>query len=397
MCAQTSPHLRARDGNPQPTTAVELLFDLVYAFAITQISHLLIADLSLSRAGQAAFLLFVVWWAWIYTTWNVNWFDPSSSRVRLVVVIGALASLLMAAAIPTAFNVHPVLFAGAYVALQVGRNLSAALLLDRGHVLRVVLERITAWSLLAGALWLVGAFVGSALRMAFWGPALAVELVGPLVGYRVPGLGVSTTTDYPVDGGHFAERFQSFIIIVLGESIVVTGATASTRGLTAATVSALALAFLITGGLWWLYFGEVAEHSRDLLASTEDPARLARDAYSYLHLLIVAGVIMAAVGDDLLLAEPTRALSGGGVAMLAGGPALYLAGEVLFRIRMIGSVNLKRVIATLVLCVLGLALNSLPALVLAGAVAAVLAALAVWEHEALALAPRPWQLRQVDM
>jgi low temperature requirement protein LtrA len=217
---------------------------------------------------------------------------------------------------------------------------------------------------------------------------------GPLSG-RVPGLGVSTTTDYPVDGGHFAERFQSFIIIVLGESLVVTGATASTRGLSAITVAALALAFAITGALWWLYFGEVAEHSRDLLAGTEDPVRLARDAYSHVHLLIVAGVIMVAVGDDLLLADPKRALSAGAVVMLAGGPALYLAGEVLFRIRMIGSVNLKRVIVTLALCVVSLVLPALPALALAGDVTGVLAVLAVWEYDALGLAPLPRQLRRV--
>jgi len=376
-----SPHLRPRDGSEQPTTAVELLFDLVYAFAVTQLSHLLINNLSFAGAGHAAFLLVVVWWAWIYTTWMVNWFDPASSRVRLVVVLVALASLLMAAAIPTAFTVNPVLFAGAYVALQVGRNLAATALLDRDHVLRVVLERIVAWSLVSGVLWLAGAFAPSGLRLAFWGPALAIDLAAPLVGYRTPGRGSSATTDYPVDGGHFAERFQSFIIIVLGESIVVTGATASARGLTTITVVALVLAALITGGLWWLYFGVVAANSRRHMVAAKDPARLARDAYTYLHLPIVAGVIMVAVGDDLLLAHPRHALGAAGVVMLVGGPALYLTGEVLFRVRMIGSVNHKRVAAVLGLCVLGVVTAGLPALAVAGLVAALLTGLALWESE----------------
>ncbi len=136
--------------------------------------------------------------------------------------------------------------------------------------------------------------------------------------------------DYPVDGGHFAERFQSFVIIVLGESIVVTGATASARGLSTITVLALAVAFLIAGGLWWLYIGVVAENSRRHLAAAEDPARLARDAYTYLHLPIVAGVIMVAVGDDLLVNDARGALSTAGVIMLVGGPALYLAGRTCF-------------------------------------------------------------------
>lgn len=381
MTDEPHPHLRPRDGTPQPTTAVELLFDLVYAFAVTQVSHLLIGDLSLAGAGHAAFLLVVVWWAWIYTTWMVNWFDPASSKVRLVVVVAALASLLMAAAIPTAFTIHPILFAGAYVALQVGRNLTAAALLDRRHALRVVLERLAAWSLATGVLWLAGALVPASLRFALWGPALALELAGPIVGYWTPGRGTSRTMDYPVDGGHFAERFQSFLIIVLGESIIVTGATASARGLTPIRAAALAVAFLITGGLWWLYFGEVAEHSRRRLATVEDPAVLARDAYSYLHLPIVAGVIMVAVGDDLLLVDPGVSLSTAGIAMLAGGPALFLLGEVLFRLRMIGSLSRKRLFTALGLCALGIVARQLPALALAGLVAAVLTGLAAREYD----------------
>ena len=384
-----SAHLRPRDGSPQPTTAVELLFDLVYAFAVTQLSHLLIHDLSLTGAGRAAFLFVVVWWAWIYTTWMVNWFDPASSRVRLVIVAAALSSLLMAAAIPTAFTTHAVLFAVAYVALQVGRNVAATALLDRDHSLHRVLERIVAWSLASGVLWLAGAFVPASLRLVLWGPALAIDLVAPLVGYRTPGRGASGTLDYPVDGGHFAERFQSFIIIVLGESIIVTGATASGRGLTTANVIALGMAFLITGAMWWLYFGSVAEHSKRLLATTEDPARLARDAYTYLHLPIVAGVIMVAVGDDLLIVHPGRALSTGGVIMLTGGPALYVAGEALFRVRMIASVNLKRVIIAAALCLLGLVLHGASALLLAGGVALLLVGLAVWESDLVSLPPAP--------
>jgi low temperature requirement protein LtrA len=373
-----SVHLRPRDGSEQQTTAVELLFDLVYVFAVTQLSELLIGHLTWAGAGHTAFLLLVVWWAWIYTTWMVNWFDPTSGKVRLVLVLAGLASLLMAASIPKAFGSQAPLFAGSYVVLQVGRNVWAAALLGREQPLRAVFERIVVWSVASGALWLAGAFVTSSLRLALWGPALAIDLLAPIAGYRVPGLGKSTPQDYPVEGGHFAERFQAFIIIALGESIVATGAVASSSGLAAKTVGALALAFLITGSLWWLYFGEVAEHSRRQLAQAEDPGSLARDAYTYLHLPIVAGIIMVAVGDDLMVARPGSALSTAGVVMMLGGPALYLFGETLFRLRMIGSVSPKRLTAVLALCALALA-GSLPAAALAGAVALVLLALAVWE------------------
>jgi low temperature requirement protein LtrA len=376
-------HLRPRDGTEQATTAVELFFDLVYVFAVTQLSHLLIGDLSWAGAARTAFLLLVIWWAWIYTTWMVNWFDPASTPVRLVLIGVALASLLMAAAVPEAFGRHAALFAGTYVVLQVGRNVAGALLLPRGHPLRAVFERIVVWSLAAGALWIAGAFVDGDARLLLWGPALAIELVAPLVGYRTPGRGMSQTADYSVDGGHFAERCQGFVIIALGESIVVTGATAADAGLTTAVLVALAVAFLGTSALWWLYFGEVAEHSRRHMAESDDPGGLARDAYTYLHLPIVAGVIAVAVADELLIAHPGEPFATAGVAMVLGGPALFLLGETLFRVRMIGSANAKRVVAIVVLALLWPLAASVSALALTAIVAGVLTALALWEYEPL--------------
>jgi low temperature requirement protein LtrA len=368
---------------------VELLFDLVYAFAVTQISHLLIGDLSLTGVVRAAFLLWAVWWAWVYTTWMVNWFDPASNQVRLIVVTGSLASLLMAVAIPTAFAGNAPLFAGAYVLLQVGRNAAAGALLESAHELRRLFDRILCWSVLSGALWITGALAPEHLRLALWGPALIVDLAAPIAGYWTPRLGRSSTAAYPVDGGHFADRFQSFVIIVLGESIVVTGATASARGVSTTSTLALAVAFLITGGLWWLYFGEVAEHSRRRLAEAEDPGRLARDAYTYLHLPIVAGVIMVAVGDDFLIAHPNNPLTTAALVMITGGPALYLAGEVLFRLRMVGSWSRKRAAAAVALCATGVLASAAPALAVGLLVTAVLSGLAIWESGF-------WSARQTD-
>jgi low temperature requirement protein LtrA len=378
---EQSPHLRARDGGEQPTTPVELFFDLVYVFAVTQLSHLIIGDQSVVGSARAGFLLLVVWWAWIYTTWMVNWFDPKSSRVRLVLILSTLASLLMSAAIPTAFGSNALLFVGAYVAMQVGRNVAAVLLVDADHELSATYRRIVVWSLGSGVLWIAGALVAEGARMAFWGPALAVDLGAPLLGYWTPGLGRASTSDYSIDGGHFAERFQGFIIIALGESVVVTGATAASRGLGAIVVLSLAVAFAGTGALWWLYFGEVATHSRAVISEADDPGSLARDAYSYLHLPIVAGVIMVAVGDDLLLAAPRSTLAALGIVMMVGGPAMYLFGESMFRLRMIGSVNPKRITAVVVLCLLAIPAPALSALALAALVAAVLSGLAMWEYD----------------
>jgi low temperature requirement protein LtrA len=378
-----------RDGSRQETTPTELFFDLVYVFAVTQISHLVIdAELSRASIAQAAFLLLVVWWAWVYATWLVNWFDPDSTRVRLIVAFVTLISLLMSAAIPTAFGSEAWLFAGAYVAMQVGRNFAALSLIEPGHHLRPGFRRLTAWSLFSAPLWLAGAAFGEAARPWLWGAALALDLVAPLVGYATPGLGRSVTNDWDVEGGHFAERFQSFVIIALGESIVVTGATASSRGLTASSVLALGLAFFVTGTLFWLYFGEMARGSMRTIAESEDPGSLARDAYTYLHLPIIAGIIMVAIADDLLVAHPSEHLTTAGVVMATIGPAVYLLGESAVRLRMIGKLARKRLVAVGALVVLALLGGQMSALVLTICVAVVLALLALWEAGRLRR-PRP--------
>ncbi len=380
-------HLRARDGDAQETTTVELFFDLVYVLAITQLSHLLISNLSWTSLWHMTFLLLVVWWAWIYTTWMVNWLNPESTPVRLLIVGVGLASLLMAAALPEAFTRRAVLFVCAYVGLQVGRNAGAALLLRRDHPLGETFARLLVWSVLAGALWFAGAFVGSGERMLLWGPALAVELAAPLLWYWVPGLG-RIRVGQPIEGSHFAERCQGFIIIALGESIVVTGATAASAGLTPEVIAALAIAFVQTSALWWLYFGEVAIHSRRQMQRSENAADLARDGYTYLHLPIVAGIILSAVGADYLTADPGRHLDAAQAAVTLAGPIVYLLGELLFRIRMIRRGSRKRCVTIAALAALGAVATTVSALVLGLLIALVLTWLGIWEYEPLRR-PRP--------
>src|SRR4051812_8275445 len=316
-----SRQLRARgDGATQSITTVELFFDLVYVFAVTQLSHLILDDLSITGVAHAAFLLVIVWWAWIYTTWMANWFDPGLPAVRIVLTGVMLASLLMAAALPEALGEHGLLFAASYVALQVGRNAAAASLLAREHRLRDVFERLVVWSAVTGVLWLAGATLDGDQRLLLWIPALAVDLAAPFAGYWLPGRGYAATTDWDIEGGHFAERCQLFIIIALGESIVLTGATASAAGLSSIALGGLVVAFVETAALWWVYFGATAERARVTMSTCEDPGRFARDAYTYGHLPIVAGIIATAVGVDLLIAEPRHALHGVGLAMVLGGP-----------------------------------------------------------------------------
>jgi low temperature requirement protein LtrA len=156
--------------------------------------------------------------------------------------------------------------------LQVGRNAAAALLLGRGQPLRDIFERLVAWSAASGVLWLAGAALPGDRRLLLWIPAVVLDLCAPVAGYWVPRRGRAVTTDYDIEGGHFTDRCQGFIIIALGESIVVTGATAADANLTSTVVVCLGIAFLETAALWWLYFGAVAERSRDVLSLRTRPA-----------------------------------------------------------------------------------------------------------------------------
>jgi low temperature requirement protein LtrA len=375
--------LRARGEGTQPVTTAELAFDLVYVFAVTQLSGLILHDLSVSGVVHASFLLLVVWWAWIYTTWMANWFDPASPAVLGVLGGAMFASLLMAAALPEAFGERGLLFAASYVALQVGRNAAAVLLLPRQHPLRDVFERLAVWSAASGVVWLAGGALAGDQRLVLWLPALALELAAPAAGYWLPHRGRTATADYDIEGGHFVERCQLFVLIALGESIVVTGASAASAGLTAAVVLCLAVAFLEIAALWWLYFAGHAERSRAVMSTIDDPGRLARDAYTYGHLPIVAGIIATAVGLNLLIAAPHQALDPVGIAMVLGGPALYLLGESHYRWRISGMHNFKGVTVAGVLLLLVPIGHGVSTLWMSVLVAALLTLLAIWQrHDA---------------
>jgi low temperature requirement protein LtrA len=357
-----------------------LFFDLVYVFAITQLTQLILHDLTVSAMVRATFLLLVVWWAWICTTWMANWFDPDSPTVGAVLTGVMLASLLMAAAIPRAFGADGVLFAVSFVTLQVGRSAAAAYLLRGDHPLRDVFQRVAAWSVLGGALWLAGSALDGDRRLLVWAPALMVELCAPVAGYWLPGRGRAATTDWDIEGGHFTERCEAFIIIALGESIVLTGAAAAHAGLSATVSLSLSVAFLETAALWWLYFGAATERTRDAMRKCQDPGRLARDAYTYLHVPIVAGIIAVSVGNDLLIAGPDDAVHGVGLAVVLGGPVLFLVGESLFRMRVMGNqANAKRLAVAALLLLLTPVGARVSAVALSSTVAAVLIGLVLWE------------------
>ena len=210
------PHFRhRREGVEQKSTTLELFFDLVFVFAITQLSHALLPHLTVENAAKTLVLLLVVWWGWSYTTWMTNFLDPESTPVRVALMAAMLASLLMAIAIPEAFGDRSALFAISYVALQAGRNAFVVAVSPPGSSVRNSFACILVWSLVSGVVYVAGGFGSGATLATLWIVALAIDFAGPVLLYRVPGLRRVTTGDWTIDTGHFAERFQLFVLIAL--------------------------------------------------------------------------------------------------------------------------------------------------------------------------------------
>ncbi|MET0224832.1 MAG: low temperature requirement protein A [Dokdonella sp.] len=374
--------LRARGGRDSGrVTMVELFFDLVFAFAVTQLSHRLLAHLDWVGAAQTALLLFGVWWVWVYTSWVTNWLDPERTPVRLCLFALMLAGLVLSASIPEAYAERTLPFIGAYVGMQVGRTLFFLWAVRRESLpRRRNFQRILIWLMSSGSLWIVGAFLEGEARFACWAVGLLIEVIGPAMYFRVPGLGRSSTADWDIDGSHLAERCAGFVIIALGESLLVTGATFAEAEWNTAMIAAFVVAFLGSVAMWLLYFDSGAERASHRIAHADDPGRIARLAYTYLHVPIVGGIIVCAVADEISMVHPGHA-EAAAIVVILGGPALYLIGNALFK----WVTNDRRGPPLSHLAGLGLLLlaapfaHALSALALAALTTAVLMLVATWE------------------
>lgn len=374
-------HLRPRGGRDHArVTYVELFFDLVFVFAVTQLSHGLLAHMTLLGAIQTGLLMMAVWWVWIYTSWITNWLNPERPPVRLMMFVLMLGGLVLSASIPQAFAGRGVSFAVAYVFMQVGR--SAFMLWALRHHDAVNYRnflRITAWFALAAVFWIAGAWSEGYRRLGWWTVAIGIEYLSPAVGMWIPGLGRSTPDDWKIDGGHLAERCALFIIIALGESVLMTGATFADMAWQPTAVVTFVVTFLGSVAMWAVYFNIGAERASRLIEQASDPGRLGRSGYTYLHILIVAGIIVYAVATELALTHPDGHTDLKTVLITLGGPALYLAGAALFKRLSAPYVPLSHLVGLGLLAMLAAAAMWATPLNLASGTTAVLVLVAVWE------------------
>ena len=357
-------------------TRIELFFDLVYVFAVTQLSHRLAAHLTPRGALETLVLFLAVWWAWNYTAWAMNWANPESTPVRALLLALMLLSLLMSASIPEAFLDRALPFAVAYVALQALRSGFMVVAL-RGERMGLNYLQLLAWTLISGIPWIAGAFAEGDLRLILWIIALAIDYSGPTHGFWLPRLGSTPIGDWTLSGGHLAERCQLVLLVALGESILAVGVTFGNEPWSASVVASLVLGFLTTVALFWLYFAHQAGAAADTMTESDDAARLGRTGYAYAHGVMVAGVIVIAVGIEKTVAHPTGPTSAAVAGVILGGPALFLAGNAVFKLALLGHVPHSRLLAILALGLLApLAIVASP-LALSAAAAVVVAAIAL--------------------
>lgn len=309
----------------------ELLFDLVYVFAITQLSHLLLEHLSFHGALEALVLWLAVWLGWQYTVWVTNWFNPENPVVRAALFGVMLLSLMCAVSLPEAFGDYGLLFAVSFVLMEVGRTLWVLYNLDADSPLRPNFQRIAVWVVASAVFWIAGGLSEGDTRLILWALAVAIQYIAPMTGFAVPGLGHSSTHEWTIDGAHLAERCQLFVIVALGETIVATGATAArAEHVEPATIIAFLLSFLGTLTLWWVYFGTSSKDGAAVITQSDDPGRIGAQ-FHYTHVILVAGIIVCAVANDLVIAHPDGHVDWKYAAVLYSGPAIYLIGNALYK------------------------------------------------------------------
>ena len=312
-------------------TYVELFFDLMFVLALTQLSAYLFENQTPLGAFEGVIMVCALWWAWVSTTWVTNWLDPVKLPVRGVVVALGFVALVMSVSIAEAFGDRAWAFAVAYVVLQIGRTgfiVWATVRHDRraAHDFALIL----GWTVVGGALWIVGAVLPPAGQLPLWTAALALELLGTILGYPIPGRGKVRLQSWDLSGPHIAERTAPFVLIAVGEGLLVTGLAFVEKESSTSSVASLVTAFVAAAAAWWIYFDHGERVGAEAIEASDEPGRLARTVYTWVHLPIIGGIVLLSVGDKEMLSHPDQR-SAAATIVIVGGPLLFLAGTVLFR------------------------------------------------------------------
>ncbi|MFC3500075.1 low temperature requirement protein A [Micromonospora krabiensis] len=372
--------------DPGRATFLELFFDLVYVFALTRISARAFEDLieedagakawqAVTAGGKTLLLLLALWAVWQGTAWTTSRYDPRHAWLQCIVITALVSSMVMGIAIPRAFSTTGLVFAVAYVVAQVSRPLVLMIALGP-HVYRRLKLRMTLIFSATGVLWITGAFLPTNPRVILWTSALLAEYLAARFGWPVPGLGRSTVSRWEIAGDHLADRYQQFFLVALGETILVAGFSYSKGPYGGGHAAAFALALATTIVLWRIYIQRAGQIFAEAVTKARHPATIGRSAADT-HLVMVIGLTAVAIGYELVIDHPTMPPAGPWLAMVIGGPVLFLAGRARFEYEVFARVSPSRWIAALVLLAASPLLMRTPALVASAVAVLVLAAVAV--------------------
>jgi low temperature requirement protein LtrA len=353
-------------------TPLELFFDLVFVFAITQVTSLLADDPTWGGVLRGMLVLVALWWAWTAYAWLTSTMDVDEGGVRLAMFASMGAMLVVALAVPGAFGDDAVLFGAAYLLVRLLHLVLYAIVGRDDPDLRGAVLRLAPTATFGASLLVLAGFLEGDERIAVWAVALAIDYVGPAV--------IGAGRGWRIAPEHFAERHGLIILIALGESIIAIGVGAGFELVTGVIVAA-ALGIVVVSALWWLYFDVAAILARGTLirARGVEQARLARDAYSYLHLPMVAGIVLFALGLKTTLGHVGEELDTVPAVGLCGGAALYLIAHIAFLFRTTGRVFRRRTVGAVVLLALVPAAVAIPALAALAIVAAVCSLVVAYE------------------
>ncbi|MFZ0324840.1 MAG: low temperature requirement protein A [Actinomycetes bacterium] len=357
-------------------TSLELFFDLVFVFAFTQVTAFMALNPNGAGLVQGLMILAALWWAWGSYTWLTNAFDADAGWTKLAVFAAMGGMLVASLAVPYAFTDDALLFGVAYVLVRVLQPITYIVATRNDPQLRRAIVRLAPGLVGGGVLVLVAGLVDQPYRTWMWVAALLVDYLGTIV---LSGGG----QDWRIVPGHFAERYSLIIIIALGEEIISIGTGLGTQDLGPLQLSSALLAGVLAVCFWWLYFDITSRMGEVKLASLPpvEQALVARDSYTYLHLPMVAGIVLVALGVKKTLAHPDAPLTAVAVVGLIGGAALYLVALNAFRWRNVRSINWPRTYVALGLLAYGAASWTLETsgVVDLGVVAGLLTVLAAYE------------------
>ena len=353
-------------------TPLELFFDLVFVFAITQVTSLLAHDPTWRGVLHGMLVLAALWWAWTTFASLTSAIDVDEGGVRLAMLASTLAMLFVALAVPGAFGDDAVLFGVAYVVVRLFHLVLSAIVGRDEPNRRSALVRFAPTAILGASLLVLAGFLHGNERIAVWVIALAIDYLGPVV--------IGIGRGWRIAPEHFAERHGLIVLIALGESIIAIGAGAGFE-LVAGVMAAAALGLVVVSALWWLYFDVASILARRRLtqASGLEQAQLARDAYNYLHMPMVAGIVLFALGLKTTIGHVGEALDTVPAVALCGGAALYLLGHIAFLFRTTGRVFRRRTVGAVALLALTPAAVAIPALAALALVSAVCSVVVAYE------------------